>query len=652
MRVLGPTGKNILPKYKRTQALLAYLCLSRGERLSRSSVASVIWDLSGEAQARDNLRHGLHELETAGASWRLEKDFSTVRLDTTDCWIDAFESPRPADFLLRGLYGTSSEFDRWLTGERVRFERRWQAIFERKLDDLVAQSAPPKSRAAAAGELLNVVPTYQPALRALMTAFVDMDEPAEAIREFERFKLTTGPDEVLSAKTLALVETIRVRTRKKPTVALNEAVPDQPATNALAPPSCDTRGLTRSGSVSVRAFEPSIAVLPFQDLSARKGRAYVAEGLAEDLVEAISRVPGLLVISRRSAGAFRKQDRSPREIGEALGVRYVLFGSLRIIGDRLRLNVELTDTSSDTPLWRSAFDQKNSDLMEMQNGLAEKVVWTVVPHLRIAEAKRVRIKRPQDYNAYELFLRAQECMNHPSQMEFESAEDLLKQGIRHEPRYATALAWLAHWHVLRVGQGYSLDPAYDTTQADQFANQAVECDASEPLAIAVQGHIAAYLHRDFDQALERFDIALRINPSAARVWLWRAYTHSWMVEGVRAVEDINRAMSLSPYDPLAFVYSGGASIAYIADGQYERAIEFSLRCIRENRTYTTGYKSLIVAYVLLGRETDARGPANLLRLLEPGFTVEQFRRRSPAFAGPRGELYCEAFATAGVPLSG
>jgi hypothetical protein len=110
-------------------------------------------------------------------------------------------------------------------------------------------------------------------------------------------------------------------------------------------------------------------------------------------------------------------------------------------------------------------------------------------------------------------------------------------------------------------------------------------------------------------------------------------------------------MALTPYDPLAYIYSGGASIAYIADQQYGPAIDFSWSCIRENRNYTTGYKSLIVALVLSGREEEAKVPANQLRVLEPNFTLEEFRRRSPAYAGPRGELYHDAFASAGIPSS-
>jgi TolB-like protein len=652
MRVLGQNGDDILPQAKKTQAILAYLCLSQGDRLSRSRIAGVIWDRSGEAQARDNLRHALYELDSAGASWQLEKERHTIRLDTTACWIDAFESPERADLLLDDLHGISSAFDQWLVGERVRFEVRWQTILEQKLDDLVGQNAAPALQAEAARKLLNVVPTYERAIRSLMTAFVDMDEGAEAIREYERFRLMADTNGLpLSEKTVALYEAIRLGSRIKAARPLNGTDKTADPASAPARKKLNQVGAEASAAAPAEDFEPSIAVLPFRNLSVEKGHDLVAEGLSEDLVEAFSRVPSLFVISRLSAAAFKKQDRSPQEIGRALGVRYALSGSVRMIGERLRLIVELTDTGTGRALWVSRFDEKFCDLLEMQNLLAETVVQSVAPHLRSAEVKRMRIKRPEHQDAYDLFLRAQENMHSPSRAVFEASERLFELAIAREPRYAAALAWRAYWHVMRVGQRWSPDLERDKAQADYFAKLAIECDATEPMAFAVQGHVATFLYKDFDLAFASFEAALRLNPNGARAWLWNANAHAYMGEGARAVEKINRAMTLSPYDPLACAYSAGASLAYMADGQYTRAIEFALRCIRQNRGYSSGYRLLIVALALAGREREARSPLHQLLLLEPEFSVQMHRRRFPGSAWPFGKLYCDALATAGAPLS-
>ena len=205
--------------------------------------------------------------------------------------------------------------------------------------------------------------------------------------------------------------------------------------------------------------------------------------------------------------------------------------------------------------------------------------------------------------------------------------------------------------MLRVGQGWSPDPAHDSTQADRFARAAIECNSMEPMAFAVHGQVASYLYKDFDLAFRRFEAALRINANAAPAWMWSAAAHAWMGNGPRAIEEINKAMALSPYDPLMYAYSGYASIAYLVDGQYERAIECALRSLRENRTYTAAYRQLVIALVLAGRENEARASARRLLELEPGLTVAGFRRRYPGSASPHADIFCDALAGAGIPHS-
>jgi TolB-like protein/DNA-binding SARP family transcriptional activator len=647
MRAVGPAGENLLPRAKKTQAVLACLCLARGERLLRGRLAGMIWDRSGEAQAKDSLRHALNELVRTG-KWLIEKDNSTVRLDISGWWVDAFDSPDRSDLLLESLYGISPSFDQWLVGERSLFENRWQATLETELNNLIAKKAAPELRAAVSRRLLNFVPTHEPAVRSLMIAFVEMEDRAQAIREYERFRQVIGSSLGMapSEKTVALYEAIRLESRVRAARPFNSAPQRvREAGEPLARPA------EIGGAATVDDHQPSIAVLPFRNLSGDPGRDHVCEGLTEDLVETLSRVSGLFVVSRLSAAAFKSPDRPPVEIGGALGVRYLLSGSVRIAGDRLRLIGELTDAVTGAALWISRLDEKCADLLEIQNLLARTVVQHVAPHVRSAELKRARIKRPEQQDAYDLLLRAQENMHNPAKAVFESSEQLFERALAREPHCAAALAWRAHWHVMRVGQGWSPNPTHDTMQADCFAKRAIECDATEPLAYAVQGHVAAYLRKEFDQAFTCFDIALRINPNGPRAWLWSAAVHAWLGEGALAVEKVNRAMALAPYDPLICAYSGIASMSYLADRQYVRAIEFALRCMRENPSYTTAHKALIFALVLSGREGEARTPAHHLLRLEPSFTVARFRLQSPVSAGPLGETYCDALARAGVPVS-
>ncbi|HYA59325.1 MAG TPA: BTAD domain-containing putative transcriptional regulator [Burkholderiaceae bacterium] len=584
-----------------------------------------------------SLRHALSELNSlvnGRIPGLIEIEREAVRLNKEKCWVDVDAPGDHFGRLLQDLDGISAAFDAWLASERLNFEERRRAGLERELRQLAGGDAAPALQAAVARKLVNIDPTHEDAVRHLMTAFAKMGDRAQAIREYERFRQELHGRLGLSPS--------------KETVGIYDAI-RRAASGADEPKPHDA--VVGRATTPGQGSQPSIAVLPFRNLSVEAGHDYAAEGLVEDLIESLSHVPSFFVISRLSTLAFRDQHRLPREIGEVLDVRYIISGSMRVAGDRLRLTVELTDTESGAVLWSSKLDERFFDMFEVQGRLAEAIVARVAPHLRAAEVARVSIKRPEHQDAYDLLLRGQEHMHNPVQAVFETAGPLFEAAIEREPRNAMALAWKAYWHVLRVGQGWSSDQARDTLEADRLAARAVECGTMEAMAFAVHGHVAAYLHKDFNAAVGSFETALQINPNSARARLWNAATHAWMGRGAEAVEMVDRAMALSPYDPLAYAYSGIASMAYLADRQYARAIEFALRCARENPSYTHAYRAQIFALVLAGREREARTPARQLLLLEPNFTVEQFRRKSPACAGPLADLYCEALAKVGVPAS-
>jgi TolB-like protein/DNA-binding SARP family transcriptional activator len=662
---------------------MACLCLAQGERVSRGRLVSLLWDRSADAQARMSLRQSLSELNSVvnrHVPGLVEIGRDSVRMDVRKCWIDALaiieaSADAAADTsnlvqpyserLLEDLDGITPSFDQWLTAERTRFEDRVRKILEMELDRLIEQNANPEVRAAAARRLVNFEPTHEGAVRCLMKAFAQMGDRGQAIREFERFRqaLLTVLDLPPSKETTAVYEAIRTESPELVSPAILEGPADaesseaaEPNPLAVSPVRWEVR---KQGAATAPAQdperesrrEPSIAVLPFRNLTGDPAHHFVAEGLVEDLIEALSRIPNFFVISRLSTLAFRNQDRHPREIGNALGVRYVLSGSMRILDDRLRLTIELTDAQLGAALWVSKLDERFSDLFEIQDRLSEMIVGKVAPYLHAAEMNRIRVKRPDSLEAYELFLRAQENMHNSSRAVFETSEALFDAAIAKDPHYAAALAWRAYWHVRRVGQGWSPDPAQDAMQADRFARAAIECNSMEPMALAVHGHVASYLYKDFDLAFRRFETALRINANAAPAWMWSAAAQAWMGNGPRAIEEINKAIALSPYDPLMYAYNAYASISYLVDGQYERAIECSLRSLRENRTYTAAYRQLVIALVLARREDEARASARRLLELEPGLTVAGFRRRYPGSTSAHADLFCDALARAGIPLS-
>jgi TolB-like protein/DNA-binding SARP family transcriptional activator len=680
MRAVAPGGADFLPRGRKTRGLLACLCLAQGDRVSRSRLVGLFWDRSPDPQARMSLRQSLTELNgivNRHVPGLIEIGRDSVRIDIRKCWVDALAvleaSVDPtadlsnlvlsySERLLEDLDGITASFDHWLAAERTRFEDRVRKILEAELDRLIQQNAKPEVRAAAARRLINFEPTHEGAARNLMSAFAQMGDRAQAIREFERCRqaLLTVLDLPPSKETTAVYEAIRIDSPPAVAPVIHGVGADSRDTIAAGSQAGFPAGWKierQNDPIGASFFDlshearrgPSIAVLPFRDLTGDPAHDLVAEGLVEDLIEALSRVPNFFVISRLSTLAFRNQDRHPREIGNVLGVRYVLSGSVRVLGDRLRLTIELTDTQLGAALWFSKLDERFLDLFEVQDRLSEMIVRQVAPHLHAAEMKRIRVKRPDSLEAYDLFLRAQENMHNSSRAVFETSEALFDAALAKDPHYAAALAWRAYWHVLRVGQGWSPDPANDATQADRFAQSAIACNSMEPMALAVHGQVASYLYKDFDLAFRRFEAALRINANAAPAWMWSAAAHAWMGNGPRAIEEINKAMALSPYDPLMYAYNAYASIAYLVDGQYERAIECALRSLRENRTYTAAHRLLVIALVLAGRENEARASARRLLELEPRLTVAGFRRRYPGSAASHAELLCDALARAGVP---
>ncbi len=653
IRVLSPEDQDILPARRRTQAVFTYLCFARGQRVNRLHLAQIVWDTSSsESQARDNLRHSLRELDHAGGSWRLLRDRDYVQLDTADCWIDAFETPARGDALLREFPRIGQTFDNWLADERDQFELRWQMVLEARL-----AGAEGALRMAAARELLNIIPSHDDACCALIAAFDEDRKPAEAVREFDRYKEACGRvGTPPSSRAAGLIEAIRAQLHLGPPPSgAGHPAPRGDSSPPALPNAGQSAAQANSGAAA-GAAEPTIAVLPFRLSASGKTASFLSEGLADDLTETLARMPGVRVTSRYSAAAaIRKPDRTLQQIGEALGVRYIVSGSLRTSLARFRVVVEMTDTGGADGLGTShtSFEDvlSGGDLLDVQSRLATKVARWIAAHLRSSEIRKITVNRQADRSAYALLLRGEELMNSLSKSDFMAARRCFEQALEAESGSARTHAWLAHWHVMNVGQGWSDDPANDARRAEECAKQATACNPAEALALAVRGHVASYFRKEFDVALSCFDAALRANPNAPRAWLWSSYTRAWIDEGSAAVEHIDRAMALSPYDPLLHIYTGGAALAYKAAGQYARSIEFALRCIREQPGYTSAHKSLVLARMLLGQKDEGRAAANRLRMLEPTFTVDGFRRNSPAAYGRLGGLYCQAFADAGIPLT-
>ena len=413
-------------------------------------------------------------------------------------------------------------------------------------------------------------------------------------------------------------------------------------------PPAQTRIWTPSAAVQAHG-RPSIAVIPFQLRSDDPRFESIGDGLADDTIAALSRMADFFVVSRLSTMAFRHAPVGVRRIGEMLGVQYVVSGTVQIAYPRALLVAELADTRDGRIVWSQRFQGDVPDVFAMQVELARKVVQSLAPFVRSLELKRARITNFDQLDAYAMTLRGVEMMHRLSPEDFLQARTAFETAIARDPVSPHPHAWLAKWHVLRVAVGASENAAADSAAATACAERALACDADDALALAVNGHVSAWSKHDLDIAESRLAQALAVNPNEPLAWLWRGLTHTWRGNGAEAVQCSDRALSLSPLDPMIYYFNSLAGMANLINESYERAIELSARSLRENSLHTPTLRTLAAALVLSGKPAEARAAMARLRALEPGLTANALRARYPGRDSPQAARFIGALLEAGLP---
>jgi len=408
------------------------------------------------------------------------------------------------------------------------------------------------------------------------------------------------------------------------------------------------RSLTVSTTSHPRG-RPSVAVIPFQVNSSDVRYEFLGDGLADETIGSLSRVADFFIVSRLSSMAFRGTSRSLRNIGELLGVQYVLSGSILTSHGQAVLVAELGDASNQEVLWSDRFSFDIASELTVQHELARRVVESVAPFVRSFELRRAAISSLDQLDAYGLTLRGIDLMHRMSREDFLSAKQVLEAAIARDPSSATPHAWLAKWHVLRIAMGASDDPLRDGEVATASARSALECDSKDALALAVDAHVAAWARHDLDGADRRLSEALSSNPNEPLAWLWKGIVDAWRGRGAEAVQSTDYALSLSPLDPMIYYFNSLASTANLVAARYERAIAFAQQSLQGNRLHTPSLRTLAVALFLAGRIDEARETMRNLRAIEPKLTVSAFGARYPGRESPHWEIFAAALHAAGLP---
>jgi adenylate cyclase len=369
---------------------------------------------------------------------------------------------------------------------------------------------------------------------------------------------------------------------------------------------------------------PSIAVLPFRERGVADEHPYFGDGLVEDIVGALASLPDLFVVSRTSTARFREAPVDLKSVGRDLGVRYVLTGSVRRAGARLRIAAELADVESQTVLWSEKVDGRTSRLFELQDRLSEKTVTTLAPHVRAAEIRRALRKRPENLDAYDYMLRRLDLLYRLRRSEFDSARQMFDKAIALDSTYAAPYTLAAMWHSIRVGQGWSGGETADYEMVMCMAGAALERDPFDARALALCGHVRALRFRDYDGAITLFDRATAASPNSAVAWVRSSPTYSYLGKPAEAKRRALLALRLSPLDPHLFYTHTALALAAYTAGEFEQAVTWGSKARSENARFTANLRVLAASLAAAGRRDEASAVAASLMTVEPAFRVEPF----------------------------
>jgi adenylate cyclase len=361
--------------------------------------------------------------------------------------------------------------------------------------------------------------------------------------------------------------------------------------------------------------KPSIAVLPFANMSGDPEQEYFADGMVEEIITALSRIRWLFVIARNSTFTYKGQAIDVKQVGRELGVRYVLEGSVRRAGGHVRITAQLVDASTGTHLWADRFDGSLEDVFELQDKVAISVAGIIEPTLQAAETARTAGRPTDDLTAYDLYLRAFPMFLSASR-QIPEALRLLEMAIARDPNYGPALAWAALCCYRLVNDNRSEDLAADVRKGTDFAKRALEVAEDNPGILANTAQALAFFGEDIDAMITLVDRALTLNPSFARGWYISGILRLWAGQPDMAIEHLETSLRLSPRARVgpAFVAVGAA---HLVSRRFDEAVPKLILAIQEDPSAPAAYRLLAACYAHMGKLNEARAVVERLRTFAP-----------------------------------
>ena len=585
-RLEGPAGRVDLAD-KKLCGLLAFLACAGPGPHSRDKLMTLFWGSHFEAQARQNLRQALYRLRQAlGENVFVSDDESvSLRSGAVTCDLHRFEaligskSPEALEEVV-ALYGgeflsdvaiKQEAWTEWLTTQRSRIENLAVAAMIGLAERELAQGRPERALAAAS-HAIAIDRLREAAYRQVMRALA-----AELRRAEPAASHVQGGAE------------------------------DAP----LLPPD-----------------KPSIAVLPFTNMSGDPEQEYFADGMAEEIITALSRCHSLFVIARNSSFAYKGKFIDVRQVGRELGVRYVLEGSVRRGGDRLRFTGQLIEATSGTHIWADRFEGEPSDVFALQDRFSESVVAAIEPRLQLAEIERLKHKPAGNLTAYDLLLRAQRLIYDWTAESMEAAMRSLEQALAIDPNYAPALGMLASCYTARRYQGWSKDYKAEAVEGLRLAARALEFSKDDGEVLLRAANAVWQLAMDAPRATELIYRALQVNPNSSIALTIAGWIETGSGNPAKALELFHRAQRLDPRDPRGWTTAGGMAYAHYQQGEFKEAVAWAQKALTNNPRFAGALWFLAAARGKLGEKEKAAAAIAELLKIEPQLTLSRLRARS------------------------
>ena len=403
------------------------------------------------------------------------------------------------------------------------------------------------------------------------------------------------------------------------------------------------KSASSADETSAPSSRPSIAVLPFQNMSGDPEQEYFADGMVDEIITGLSRIKWLSVISRNSTFIYKNKPVAITEVADKFGVRYVLEGGVRKSGSRVRITAQLIDAETDAHLWAEQYDRLLEDVFALQDEITMRVVGAIEPSLRKAEIDRIARQRPSTFDAYDLLLRSQQFVFAGMPKEAAKAIPLLEEALKLEPGYSAAHAYLSWCLHSRYGRGGLNEE--DRLAAVRHARAAVALGNDDATALAIAALVLAYDGHETITALKVFDRALELSNCNTFALCWNAAILAWTGETELAIQRAQLALRLGPFDSLRWRANHALAVAYFHGQKYGDAAEAARNVIDVNPVYSLPRAFLTAALVRLGRMKEAKAMAQTVLECDPSFTItgtSRYAELEPAVFRPMADAWREA----------